>query len=344
MTLHDLPSPRKPRRFWLYAPYVVVLIAAGFWTLAWIGIRIQIEQEMDRTAQRLRDAGYVMDWKARRIDGYPFRVDVTLDQPRIAEPSGWALAAPQLKAEAYSYHLDHWIIIAPQGLALSRPNAGAVAITGQALRASYVYLPHSPPRVSVEGVKLAFAPAPGATPFFISSADRVGLHMRPADGDKAQFVVKLEGASLPLQGLLARIAQGKPLGLDWQGTATNVSALHGRDWPTAVQAWTAAGGGLDLDRGQVAAGPAVLEAGKSRLTVGWDGRLRGALNLDLRQAPGALQAMGDTGAIEATAARSAVAVAQALSGDGAIAHADVVFQAGVTTFGPVAIGPAPKVY
>jgi hypothetical protein len=344
-TLHDAPLPRKrPNRFWLYAPYVVVLAVAGLWSLAWIGIRVEVEEAMDKTAARLRDAGYVMEWKDRRIDGYPFRVDVTLDQPRIAEPSGWGLAAPQIKAEAYVYHLDHWIVAATQGVVLSRPNAGAVVINGQALRASYVWLPHSPPRVSVEGVKLAFTPQPGAKPFFITSADRLGLHLRPADGDKAEFVVQLDGASLPLQGLLARIAQNRPIALICQGTASNVSALHGHDWPSAVQAWTAAGGGVDIDRSQVTAGPAVLAAGQSRLTVGEDGRLRGTLGLDLRQAPGAVQAMAEANGIDPTVTRSAMAVAQALSGGQPIAHADVVFQAGVTTFGPVAIGPAPKVY
>src|SRR5580693_9072889 len=109
MTLHEPDAPRKPRpdkgprRFWLYAPYVVVLVAAIGWSAAWVWIRSEVAGRMDATAQRLREAGLTMDWKARRIDGYPFRVDVTLDDVRLAEPSGWALAASQIKAEAYAY-------------------------------------------------------------------------------------------------------------------------------------------------------------------------------------------------------------------------------------------------
>ena len=341
-TLHD--PGKRPNRFWLYAPYVVVLIAAVLWSLFWLGIRVEVEQAMDKTAARMRDAGYVMEWKDRRIDGYPFRIDVTLDQPRFAEPSGWGLSAPQLKAETYAYQLAHWVIVAPGGVTLNRPVSGPVAVTGQALRASYVWLPHSPPRVSIEGAKLVFTPQTGAKPFFITAVDHMGLHLRPADGDKAEFFAQLDGASLPLQGLLARIAQNHPVALIFQGTASNVSALRGNDWPAAVKAWTAAGGGVDIGRGQVTAGPAILAAGASRFTVGWDGRLRGTLGLDLRQAPGAVQAMAEANGIDPTVTRSALAVVQALSGGKPIAHADVVFQAGVTTFGPVAIGPAPKVY
>jgi len=344
MTLHDQNPPRKPaRRFWLYAPYVVLLVAIVGWSLAWVWIRSEIAGRMDATASRLREAGFVMDWTSRRIDGYPFRIDVTLDGLRLAEPSGWALAAPRIKAEAYAYELGHWIGYAPAGVVLTRPVSGPVAITGQALRASYS-TDLGAPRIAVEVVKPVFTPKAGSKPFMISAADYLDFHLHPAGGDQAEFLLRIDGAAAPGGGVLAYIAQGKPMVIAWQAKASNVSALHGRDWPADVQAWTAAGGGLDVEHGALTAGATALSLRPGRLTVGSDGRLRGSVGLDLRQAPNIIRTLADARTIDASAADSALTVAQARAAGGPVTQADLTFLAGVTTFGPVAIGPAPKVY
>ena len=345
MTLPDqIPARKRPRRFWLYAPYVVLLIAIVGWSLAWLWIRTEIGHRMDATASRLREAGFVMDWKARRIDGYPFRIDVTLDGVRLAEPSGWALAATRIKAETYAYKLDQWIGYAPGGVTLTRPLSGAVAITGTALRASFVRTEHGPPRVAVEGVKLVFTPGPGVKPFIMSAANYLDFHLRPTGDDQGDFLLRIEGASAPRGAILTRIAQDKPMDIAWEAKVSNASALHGRDWPAAVQAWTAAGGGLDVEHGVLTAGASVLNLRPGRLTVGSDGRLRGSVGLDLSQAPNIIRILADASTIDPSAADSALTVAQARAAGGPVTQADLTFLAGVTTFGPVAIGPAPKVY
>ena len=349
MSLHDPEPPRKPpadkrvRRFWLYAPYVVLLIAIMGWSLAWLWIRAEVAGRMDAAAAHLREAGFTMDWKARRIGGYPFRIDVTIDELRMAEPSGWALAAPQIKAEAYAYELGHWIGYAPAGVVLTRPVSGAVAITGQALRASYS-TDLGAPRIAVEAVKPVFTPKTGAKPFLISAADYLDFHLHAAGDDRAEFLLRIDGAAAPTGGVLARIAQGKPMAIAWQAKASNVSALHGRDWPAAVRGWTAAGGVLDVEHGALTAGATALSLRPGQLAVDADGRLRGSVGLDLRQAPDIIRTLADAKAIDPGAADSAMTVAQARAAGGALTQADLTFLAGVTAFGPVAIGPAPKVY
>jgi hypothetical protein len=86
--------------------------------------------------------------------------------------------------------------------------------------------------------------------------------------------------------------------------------------------------------------------GSGSLTVGVDGRLRGSLDAQLTKGSGGLLAMGETGLIEPNSAQIAAAVVQAreLMNDGKSAQATITFEAGRTTLGPVAIGPAPKVY
>ena len=94
----------------------------------------------------------------------------------------------------------------------------------------------------------------------------------------------------------------------------------------------------------VTAGEAVLGAQGGTLGVGYDGRLSGSLDVTLREAPKALDAMAQTGTIAPEAAMAASAVAVARQGSGDVASASITFQAGQTTLGPVAIGPAPRVY
>jgi hypothetical protein len=345
MTLPDPNAPRKPvRRFWLFAPYVVVLVAAIAWSFVWLAIRAEVASRMDAAAARLRLAGYTVDWKARRIDGYPFRVDVTLDGLKLAERSGWALTAPQIKAEAYAYRLDQWIGYAPSGVVLTRPLSGAVAVTGQALRASYGGAGPDAPRIAVEGVKLAFLPAPGAKPFLIQSADHLDFHSHAVGADRSEFLLRVDGGAAPAGGLLAAVAQARPLTIAWQGRLLHASALRGHDWPSAVQAWSAAGGALEVEHGLLNAGATAVTLRPGRLDVGWDGRLRGTLGLDLRQAPGLIRTLAQANAIDAGAADQALSVAQAAAAGGPITQADLTFLAGVTAFGPVAIGPSPKIY
>jgi hypothetical protein len=100
---------------------------------------------------------------------------------------------------------------------------------------------------------------------------------------------------------------------------------------------------MDVKRGGLTAGDAVIGANSGTLRVGTDGRLSGVLDVSLRQAPRALNALGSTGTIPQERAEAAAAVAVARQ-EGDLARATLNFEAGQTTLGPVAIAPAPKVY
>jgi len=286
----DMSSPRKPpRRFWLFAPYVIALIAALAWSAAWFVLSAAAVGRMDATAVRLRAKGWTVAWSARTVSGFPFRIDVSLRDPRLAEPSGWAIAAPRIDSEAYAYAPTHWVLVAPGGLTLTRPGRGAVVIAGHALRASVAAsLDHRPPRVAIEGLGLTLTPAPGAKPLPISACDHLGLYLRPTAGDQAEFQLNLQGASPSAGALIERLAPGQTLSLVWDQSLTQVSALHGRTWPAAVQAWSAAGGGLVQAHGQLSAAGLDLTLSADRLTVGPDGRVEGPLSAKLHNGKGPL--------------------------------------------------------
>lgn len=344
MSVHDTTPPRKLRRLGLYLPFVALALVVAGWSGAWVWARRQVEARMDTAARTLNRAGYQLTWKERVTGGYPFRLDVTLTDARIREPSGWALEAPRIEGEAFMHAPTSWLIAAPEGITFVRPVGGPVAVGGQLIRASLTHPGAHPPSFSFEGVKLTFAPQPGAQPFALTAADRVEFHLRAGPDDEGGVFARVENGKARLSGLFGRVAGDKPISIVWNSTLSKMSAFTGQNWPDAVRHWADAGGRMNVRQAGVTAGDAVVGANAGTLGAGTDGRLTGALDVTLRQAPRALGAMSDTGVIAPEAAQAATLVARARQGTGDVAQATLHFQAGRTTLGPVALGPAPKVY
>jgi len=344
MSLHDPSAPRKPSRLWLYLPFALLLVATAIWSAFWVWARTEAQGRMDAAAADLAKAGYQISWGRRSLGGYPFRLDVTLADAVVRDPSGWALQAPLLEGEAYLYAPTSWILAAPQGLTFVRPLGGPVTVRAKNLRASLRQLDAKPPSFSFEAVEPSFAPSAGAQPFALQSAARVEFHLRSGPDDEGGVFLRVDNGRARPGALLGRIAGDKAVQLAWNSVLSKMSAFSGRDWPDAVARWTDAGGAVIVRPGsQLVAGDAQAVVRTGRLGVGRDGRLRGVLETDLRQAPMALEALAAAGAVPKEAAEAAGAVAAARQ-SGEAARAAVSFEAGRTTLGPVSLGPAPRVY
>lgn len=354
MSWHDQPAARKPRRLGLYLPFLILLAAVAAWSAYWLWARGQLETRMDAAAAGLGRAGYHLSWRSREVGGYPFRIYVTLTDPQLREPSGWGLQAPVLEAEAYAYAPGLWMFAAPQGLTFVRPVAGPVTVEGKVLRASLNDLDRRPPSVDLQGQSVSFRTAPGAQPFALTAADLVELHLRAGPDDQGGVFVQLTNGRAQPTGLLGRIAAGKPVSLTWNSTLSKMSAFRGADWADAVRRWTGAGGQMSVrDSSRLTAGDALVQVRSGSLGADRDGRLSGQLDVTLRQAPRALGAMAQTGALPPAPADAASAVAgsrqdgpqqEGAQQGGETARAVLHFQAGQTTLGPVALGVAPRVY
>lgn len=342
--LPDVAPGRKPRRLGLIGPFAVAGLAAIAWSVGWFYVSGETAKQMDLAAERFRAAGYQVSWDQRRIGGYPFRIDVTLDGARLRDPSGWGLSTPRLEAEAYMHALRHWVFATPDGLTFVRPLGGPVEVRGSLIHASLGDLDKTPPSFSLDAYKLTFTPAPGARPFALDSAERVQLHTRWGPNDEGAVFFRVDGGRAKLQGLFARVADGKPISMVWQSVLTKCSAFRGSNWSEAARAWAAGGGQVEVGDAGVTAGDALIGIQGGTLRLDPDGRLNGALNVSLRQAPKALSALADQGAIPQDAARAAAAVTAARTEGGDIARAPLTFEAGRVTLGPVALSPAPRLF
>ncbi len=293
----------------------MILVVVG-WSIGWFWLRGEAVGRMDAGVAQLRKAGYDIAWRERKIGGFPFRLDVTLQDARIAEPSGWAVSSDEIKAEAWIYRLDHWVAVLPKGLTLGRPEGGPVVVQAKALRASLAGLDQRPPRLSVEGVNLTFTASPGAKPYPIETAEGLQLHLRPGPDDQGGVLFKLDRAKLRLTGLPERVAQGKPVTVTWDLILARMSAFDGPSWREAARNWDQAGGVVTVREASIRGGDALLTAQGGPLRVGEDGRLEGELKAKLKDADSGVQALGGT----------------------------VVMSGGKATLGPLEIGPSPRVF
>ncbi|HEY5107652.1 MAG TPA: DUF2125 domain-containing protein [Caulobacteraceae bacterium] len=343
MTTDHASLAQKRLRLGLYGPFVALVIFAGAWSAAWLWARGEAARRMDGASIVVAQTGYGLTWTSRAFYGFPFRLDVNLTGARFSAPSGWAVEAPALKAEAFVYAPGHWVAAAPQGLVITRPSGGAVTIGARVLRASFSAAQAHPPRISLEALGVSVTPVPGAAPVLVTAAEEVHLHTRAGPANQGAVYVEIDKARARLTGLLGRIAGGKPVSFAADAIFSHASALQGADWPSAVRAWRQAGGLLNVRMMRASAGQVVVDARAGALSVGSDGRLVGSLTADIREAPRALAAMGQSGAIAPEAAGAAASVIGARS-HGQIATLTIDFQAGQTTLGPAAIGPAPRVY
>jgi hypothetical protein len=118
------------------------------------------------------------------------------------------------------------VLVAPQGVVLTRPEAGDVTITGEALRASISHVDRiSAPHLD-RGRQADLPPRPNAKPFQLVSADAMQLHLRAGPDDQGAIFFKADGAKTVFTGLLGRIAQDKTASMILETRLSHVSYLR----------------------------------------------------------------------------------------------------------------------
>jgi hypothetical protein len=331
---HSVAAPgRKPRRFWLIAPYVALAMLAALWSAGWVWMIGETRTRLDHAAASLRAAGWTVAWAGRHIGGYPFRLDVDFAGLRLADPSGWALAAPTLKTEAFAFAPGNWVFFAPDGLAFTRPDGGAVAVRASALRGSIAGWDQSPPRISLEGDDMVFAAAPGAEPFSLAGAKNLQVYTRAGPQKQAGVFLSLDGGVARPGSWVGQIAGGKPVRVRLDGIISQTDELKGKTWRGLIQHWSDKGGTLDVHQLMLTAGDAGLEADKGSVAVDDNGRLEGVLEASLR----------DEGRVLAVARTGKAPPA------GADSHANALklrltLRDGFVWVGPLRLAPAPRLY
>lgn len=324
---------------------VLILLVVGGWSGYWFYLSGQIRQGIEQTETRLESAGWRIEHAEPRIDGWPFRVQVTLDDVSIIAPSGHGMRAPSLNSEATAYQLDRWVIVAPEGLELARASKGWVAVQGEALRASVSGLAGTPPRVVIEFTQPRFEPSQGSQPFPITQAERLIINLIPeAEEGQAGLLFDLDNATPRPGGVLASMSEDRPFNLSAEGVASQSARLSGATWSEALSTWSQEGGALTQVRLEATAEQDFARGQSDRLSADQNGRLIGDLQLHLRGGTAPIAGLAQAPGVDPRAATAVAVGAQLTSGFRGETNVLVRFSNGRTNIGPVGLGPAPKVF
>lgn len=342
-------APRHSRRG-LLIPFVIVGVALAAWTGWWLYLTRQIESRVDAQVAAMREDGWRISYASRTTTGWPFRARISIPHADIMAPSGHGIAAPELVAETNAYNPDRWVVIAPDGLTLTRADKGKVGVAGDGLRLSVSHLRERFPDLRVELIRPTFTAHREADPFPIASAERVLLNVRPhltegrAATDEMDVAFELLDARGRPGGPVEGATRQGRLTARLEGTILNASRLSGMDSAGVFAAWTAAGGRFTNIKGQLEAGESRALIESASLSAGADGRLQGQVALTAEQPMAAIAGLAgaQSGAVNRPGAAGAAA-ATAASGDRGV---DLVihFRDGRTWLGPFALAPAPKLF
>lgn len=304
----DQPAPQTPSRFWLFAPFVILGLAAIAWTAAWFVISARTGEALDAWVGAEAIAGRKWTCADRSVGGYPFRIEVScatlsLERGDLKATLGRVLSVAQV------YQPRH--VITEVGGPL-RASDGRLTVEGRwsLLQASVQTTPNAFQRLSVVMDGPAFRVA-GLTPVELALASqRFEAHIRPdparAETDGA-YDVALSAAKAVVPSLDEWIGGGEPSDIAAEATVTQARGISGRPLVEEVERWRRANGSVVLGRLSVDKGARRLEA-RGELGLDELHRVRGRLDASASGLEGLL------GTITSGRAGTATAILGALLG------------------------------
>ncbi len=329
----------------LITPFLIVGLLFAAWSVWWFYLADQIQTRLEAQAQTMRNAGWTVQLGEVSASGWPFRVRLVADSPRILAPSGQGIAAPALVAEANAWNPDHWVVVAPDGLTLDRGPKGHVAVVGPALRFSISGLTRRFPRMALELAKPTFIPRPGAEAFPLSAAERITFETRAnaASADNLDIRFYIDGARGRAGGPVEGMTGDGTLGLTIEGVIEDAAALKGADAAGIFAAWSRAGGRFTHVRGELSTGESRATFSSDALSARADGRIEGQVALRAVKPAAAISglARSQSGAVNRAGAAGAAVVT---AGGNRDLDLTVQFRDGRTWLGPFALAPAPKLF
>lgn len=348
-------EPVRHSRKGLIIPFAIVFVGLAVWTGWWFVLTQQIEKKLEGRIARLEQSGWTVKHAGLTTTGWPLRARVAMKHVDVIAPSGHAVAAPEIVAEANAYNPTKWVIIAPDGLVMTRGAKGKTAVRAEAIRMSVHGLTQRWPNVAVELSKPVFTALPDAEPFPLAKAGLVQFYMRPhvagsnAPTDDVDVLFRLvDGEGRP-NGPVEGLTQSGRLNAQVEAVIEKAGALKGADAKGLLSAWTAAGGRFVEMKGELGAGESKTFLSSPALSADDKGRLEGEVFLRAEKPLAAIVGLAGAqqgGSVDrAAAARAAAATPQGGMGEqGQGVDLVLNFKGGRTYLGPFALAPAPQLF
>jgi hypothetical protein len=352
--MSETAPQKKHSRAGLFGPFVLLLIVVVGWTVWWFYLADQVKTRLEAQVDGMRAAGWNVTYAKLSMSGWPFRLRAQADHVSFDAPSGHGIAGPQLVAQATAWNPDKWVLIAPDGLTVTRAGKGKVAVRGEAIRMSVHGLTQRWPNVAIELAKPEFTILPGAEPFPISRAKLIQLYLRPhlapagtpGVETSVDVLFRLVDAQGRPHGPVEGMTRNGMLSAQIETVVEHADRLTGADAAGIFGAWTRAGGRFTDIHGELQAGDSRAVLSSDVLSAQADGRLQGLLALKAEKPLPAIAglARSNSGAVNQAGAMGAAAATAVAGGAGDDIDLTLVFKGGRTFLGPFALAPAPKLF
>lgn len=345
--MQDSASTSRRHRL-IVAPLVLIVLLALAWTGGWFYAARRAEATIAAWIEREAQEGRVYACASRKIEGFPFRIELRCTEPK-AELQGRAgpvvLQARELLALAQVYQPD--LIIAEVSGPLTASIGADAQYTAEwtLLQASLRGRPSAPERISIvlDDPKLAQRGQPSS---MIARAGRFEAHLRRRSNGptQAEFDFAARTSAAVVEGVKS-LAQ-RPIDAELTAVLHGIRDLRAQPLAERLREWQAAGGRLELTRARAQQGGTIALA-KGQVALTPQGKLDGAIELTttgLEQiAPLLLgQESGARAQAGLLAALNLLGRAE-LEGKRAIS-VPIRFKEGAVFLGPVGIGQIPPVF
>lgn len=325
----------------LVAVLTAAVLWAGWWAFGAWGARTAFATWFATQ----RAAGWVADYADLSVAGFPNRFDVTLTEPRLADPTtGWAWEAPFFQVLALSYQPNHVIAIWPQDHQLATPleklrilsnkmQASLVLRTGPALELD---------RMTVVADTLTLRQQDGAE---TSMTALRGAVDRQEGAARYRFGISAQDLSLPA-GVRRMIGASDRLPSRFSALSVDMVAEFDRPWDrTSLERARPQPTLIDLTLAEAKWGDLEL-AVAGKVTVDQDGRPEGRIVIKAQNWQEMLAMAQASGALSqglAGQAESVLGMLARASGNPATLDLPLDFARGLVFVGPIPVGPAPVI-
>jgi len=234
-------------RFWLYTPFVLLLLLAIAWSIGWFVIRNRTAEALDSWIAAEARGGRQWACGDRTIAGYPFRIEIICNSLDVKRGSVTA-SFGRTEAVAQVYQPRRIIMEVAGPL---RVSDGRVTVDGSwdLLQASINASPTGglqrlsvaadAPKVSIAGL------GPGE---IAGSGKHLELHVRPNPSRTAEqardIAASITEARIPI--LDALIGGAEPANLNADVTVTQADGFKGGTIVEELELWRKAGGKIDI--------------------------------------------------------------------------------------------------
>ena len=253
-----IPSSRRPSRFRLYLPFILLGLLVVGWSAAWFLIRSRTTEGMDKWLAAEAAQGRNWTCADRTIGGYPFRIELSCKSLAF-ERTDLTATLGRVTAITQIYKPGHIIIEAAGPLRATGANT-TVESTWRLLQASVILSGRELERLALVAdapVVRAVSPDTGSIEV---TAKEFEVHARPdpKDSDMLDLAFSAEGAVLP--GLDALVGGTEPSDLDLVLRLSRATQLAAGGRPPVVERWRLAGGQVEIDRLRIVKGQRRVEA------------------------------------------------------------------------------------